>query len=149
LHQQKQEIMAFKIETEIKIEANPSAIWEKLVAVEKYPDWNPFIKSIKGNLKPGEKIKVDLGGMQFNPKVLIFENNKEFKWLGHIFFKGLFDGEHQFKIIENNDGTCTFTHAEKFKGILVPFLKRMLETETKSQFETMNLALKKEVEKVA
>lgn len=139
--------MAFEIETKIRIEATASAIWEKLIAIEKYPDWNPFIKSIKGELKPGEKIYVDLGEMKFKPKVLIFEENREFKWLGHLFFKGLFDGAHQFKIIENNDGSCTFIHAEKFKGILLPFLKKMLETDTKKQFEAMNMALKTAVEK--
>ncbi|WP_228479091.1 SRPBCC family protein [Flavobacterium soyangense] len=35
-------------------------------------------------------------GMTFKPKVLAFETNKEFRWLGHLLFPGLFDGEHKF-----------------------------------------------------
>ena len=33
-------------------------------------------------------------GMTFKPKILTFETNKELKWLGYLFFEGLFDGEH-------------------------------------------------------
>ncbi len=64
--------------------------------------------------------------MTFKPKVLVFEDNKKFVWLGHLFIKGLFDVEHSFELIDNLDETTTFMHSEKFEGILIPLFKKCL-----------------------
>ena len=85
--------------------------------------------------------------MKFEPTVLVFEKQKEFTWLGQLFFKGLFDGQHQFLFIDNGDGTTTFHQNESFSGILVPILKRKLLSETKPSFELMNLKMKEAIEK--
>ena len=54
----------------------------------------------------------------------------------------IFDGEHTFKLIDNQDGTVTFIQYEHFRGILIPFMKKMLDNDTKKGFENMNEALK-------
>ena len=61
-------------------------------------------------------------------------------------FKGLFDGEHKFELIDNGDGTTTFLHSEKFKGLLVGLFKNQLENNTKKGFELMNASLKNYIE---
>lgn len=137
--------MSLELKTSIKIHSNAEQIWKVLTNFSEYNDWNPFILSVDGQVNEGNRIKVDLGNMTFKPEVLVYEKNKEFRWLGHLIFKGLFDGEHYFKIIENEDDTCTFVHGEKFKGFLIPMLKKKLLTETKMGFESMNKALKKRV----
>lgn len=144
--------MKKEIKTQITIQAAPERIWEVLTQFDKYAGWNPFIKSIQGNAKVGEKIIVRLEppgakGMTFKPKVLAFETNKEFKWIGHLFFPGLFDGEHRFELIDNGNGTTTFIQAEKFKGILVRMLSKMLDGSTLNGFKAMNEQLKLEAEK--
>lgn len=85
--------------------------------------------------------------MTFNPKVLVFNANKEFKWLGHLIFPGLFDGEHKFEIIDNGNGTTTFRQSEKFGGILVPLFKKKLDNNTTNGFNLMNQKLKELAEK--
>ena len=65
------------------------------------------------------------------------------KWLGHLLFPGLFDGEHSFQLIDNGNGTTTFRQSEIFKGILVGLLN--LEN-TRKGFEAMNKKLKEMVE---
>ncbi|WP_430406731.1 SRPBCC family protein [Fluviicola sp.] len=112
--------MKKEIKSEIVIQASPNRVWEILTAFEKYPSWNPFIKSIQGQVKVGEKMVVRLEppgakGMTFKPTVLVFEENKEFKWIGHLFITGLFDGEHRFELIDNGDGTTTFIQANGSK----------------------------------
>ena len=72
----------------------------------------------------------------------MFDKNKELRWLVHFLFAGLFDGEHIFKVIDNKNGTTTFRQSEKFKGILVPFFKKILDNNTKIRFEEMNKKLK-------
>lgn len=143
--------MAYLLHTEIDIEASVSTIWNILTDFENYPHWNPFVKSLKGNVEIGEKIEIlltppDSKAMTFKPKILAFEKEKELRWLGKLFISGLFDGEHSFELKDNGNGTCAFVQAEKFKGLLVPLLKKQLETNTKNGFMLMNCALKKMAE---
>jgi hypothetical protein len=139
--------MAKEIKTEILINATPEKVWTILTNFDNYPNWNPFIKSIKGEVKVGRKITArieppEAKGMTFKPRVLVLETNKELRWLGHLLFAGLFDGEHKFEIIDNGNGTTTFKQSEKLKGILVPFFKKQIDNNTKRGFEAMNVKLK-------
>jgi hypothetical protein len=135
-----------RIETEININADLLKVWSILTDFKSYPSWNPFVKSLTGEVREGNRIKVVLPGMKFKPMVLKFETAKEFRWVGHLLVKGLFDGEHSFVLTGNKDGTTTLKHAEQFTGVLVPFFKKMLDTNTKHGFEQFNIALKKRAE---
>ncbi|PCJ66496.1 MAG: polyketide cyclase [Bacteroidetes bacterium] len=138
--------MQKEIKTTILINARPSQVWAVLTDFKKYPDWNPFVKMLKGEVKVGSTIEVNLQGMRFKPEVLTYLENEEFRWKGKLWIKGIFDGEHIFSLKENQDGTTTFEHREKFNGILVRALSKKLDTETKSGFKAMNIALKERVE---
>ena len=143
--------MTEKIQTEILIKANPKKVWEILTDFENYPDWNPFIKSLTGNVKVGNIIEVRIeppngNGMKFRPVVLAYEPEKELRWLGKFFIKGAFDGEHQFKLIDNGNGTTTFIQSETFTDFLVSIFKNSLNN-TKIGFEEMNAELKEMAEK--
>jgi hypothetical protein len=140
-----------EIKTEIAINSNPDKVWSILTNFEKHPEWNPFIKTISGKKKVGEQLIVKIqppggGGMTFKPLILKYEKNKEFRWIGKLLFKGIFDGEHYFKIVDNSNGTTTFIHGEKFSGLLVSLFSKTLD-KTKSGFELMNESLKRESEK--
>jgi len=144
--------MAKEIKTEILIHATPEKVWSILTNFGNYPNWNPFIKSINGELKVGNKITArieppEANGMTFKPIILTFETNKELSWLGHLFIPGLFDGNHKFELIDNKNGTTTFIQSENFKGILVPLLKNQLDNNTKRGFVEMNKKLKELAEK--
>lgn len=141
------QVMAQKeIKTSIEISATPEEVWKGLTDFQAYENWNPFLKSVEGEFIVGEKVKINAGGMKFKPKVLVYEENEEVRWKGKFLFKGLFDGEHIFKIIDNKDGTVTFRQDEIFSGILVGLFSKKLDRETKPGFEAMNLKLKEIVE---
>ncbi len=130
------------IKTAIEINAKPEQVWNILLDFESYPKWNPFICTITGNAEEGAYLSVAIGDMTFKPKVLQNKKPYEFRWLGHLWFKGLFDGEHVFKITQLTENKILFEQNEHFKGILVPFFKSKLNKETKQGFEAMNKALK-------
>ena len=145
-------VMAKEIKTEIIINAPIEKVWATLMNFENYPKWNTFITSIEGKSEVGQKLKAFLQppgakGMTFKPKVLIVNPNQEFRWVGHLLFPGIFDGQHNFKLIDNGDNITTFIQSENFKGILVPFLKKMIEINTVQGFRQMNEGLKREVER--
>ena len=140
-----------EIRTEITINATADKVWNVLANFDDYPYWNPFLKWLKGKVVEGNKIRVRIAppgasAMTFMPRVLKYEQNKEFRWLGHLFVPGLFDGEHSFELRDNGDGTTTFVQREQFKGILVPLFRKMLDVNTPQGFELMNKALKDRVE---
>ena|SRR5688572_13501571 len=139
--------MAKEITTEILINATPEKVWSVFTNFANYPNWNPFIKSIKGEIKVGNIITARMEppggkGMTFKPKILTFKTNKELSWLGHLLFPGIFDGEHKFELIDNRNVTTTFRQSEKFQGILVPLFQKQLDNNTKRGFEEMNKKLK-------
>ena len=143
--------MTVEIFTEILIEAQPKKVWEILTDFENYPEWNSFVKSVEGNIKVGNIISVRIeppngNGLTFKPVVVAYEPEKELRWLGKFFIKGVLDGEHQFKLIDNKNGTTTFIQSETFTGILVGVFKNNLNN-TKIGFERMNLELKELAER--
>ncbi len=142
-----------EILTEIVIERAPENVWRELADFAKYPEWNPFIKSISGELLENKKLKVhicppgDKRGMWFSPRVKRVVVEREFAWKGKLLLPGLFDGEHFFHLEPIGENQTRFIHGEKFSGLLVPFLKEVL-VKTKSGFEIMNTALKTRVESI-
>lgn len=138
--------MKYSINTSIVIDATPQVVWGILTDFQNYPSWNPFIKSLRGNVQVGERINAQIQQMKFKPTVLSFEAKKEFSWVGHLLFPRVFDGTHSFQLIANATGGTTFIHKESFRGILVPLMKKKLRTEIADGFHAMNQALKEKAE---
>jgi hypothetical protein len=143
----------YRISTSIDISAEPGTIWNILKDFPRYGEWNPFIRSITGSTQVGSRLDIFLQpsgtkGMRFRPRLLEFSENERIRWLGRLWVPRLFDGEHSFSLTRNADGSVRFVQEEKFRGVLVPLLKRSLENDTKRGFEEMNRALKARSEKV-
>ena len=52
--------MAIVIKTEMKIKATTVKVWTILTDFKNYPNWNPFIKSIVGDVKVGNTIIIKI-----------------------------------------------------------------------------------------
>ena len=134
----------------IEIEAPASRVWSVLTDTGSYPEWNPFIRRLEGELREGARLEVEIeppGGraMTFKPRVVAVEPGRELGWLGHLLVRGLFDGEHRFAIEDLGEGRSRFTQSERFSGLLVrPFAGTLAKTER--GFEAMNRALKERAE---
>ena len=142
--------MTAEISHAIAIDAAPDAVWAALVDVDAYPEWNPFVVSLAGEVREGARLEVRIappGGraMTFRPTVVAAEPGRELRWLGRLLVRGLFDGEHSFRIEPLGDARSRFVQSERFSGLLVRPLRRMLER-TQAGFAEMNAALKRRVE---
>jgi len=140
-----------QLTTTIEIESSPDVVWSILMDFEAYPDWNPFVREIKGSQSEGGHLSVRLQNpegkaMAFAPVVTESVPNRHFSWLGKLGFKGVFDGHHHFDIAVTEDGTVQFTQSEDFSGALVPVLWGMVTKKTRAGFESMNTALKERAE---
>ncbi|MGZ3693886.1 MAG: SRPBCC family protein [Bdellovibrionota bacterium] len=137
------------IETSIEIEAASEKVWSILSKTSDYETWNPFVRSIQGSLVRGKKIGVLLnppggGTFKFKP-VVLNDDFPEIRWKGKFLVKGLFDGEHYFRLEAISSTSTRFIHGEHFSGILIGLMGGILE-KTKNGFELMNRALKDKAE---
>ena len=144
--------MLLEIATSVRIAATPERVWAMLLDFPRYPEWNPFVRSIEGSPTESSRLKVTIsppGGksMTFRPIVLRNIPRQELRWKGKLLLPGLFDGEHYFGLVPASDGSTQFTHGERFTGLLVPLFRGTLERDTKAGFEAMNAALKQRLER--
>jgi hypothetical protein len=137
--------------SQIEIAASNERVWEILIDFPSYPDWNPFIKSIKGEPRKGAKLDVFLQppgskGITLHPELLSVAEGRELKWVGHLLgVPRIFDGEHHFLIQDTTPGRVTFVQQEAFGGVLVPFTGKLLD-KTRQGFQLMNQALRQRAE---
>ena len=122
-----------EIQTEIEIEAAPEEVWRVLTDFAAYPEWNPFVKSARGELREGGRLEIFVQvpegrGMGFKPKVLRVAPARELRWIGSV-PPGLFSGEHIFRLEPAGPGRTRFLHGERFKGFLIPFMGATLDAQ--------------------
>jgi hypothetical protein len=139
------------VEAHIEIRASAEQVWNLLTDFASYPRWNPFVRSIEGDLVVGRNLSVFIqpsgsGGMHFRPTLLTVSPGRELRWKGKLLLSGLFDGEHYFKLEAAASGDVLFSQGENFTGLLVPIFRNSLDGATKQGFIAMNEALKREAE---
>jgi hypothetical protein len=141
-----------RIETKITINAQPEHVWDILMNFSEYPEWNPYIVSIRGLQEIGARLRVEMRidhkKMSFKLKIVTLERAKAFEWLGALGFKGLFSGKHAFYLETTDNDKTVLTQAEEFRGWLVPFLWPKIKDGTTEGFEKMNEELKRRAEKL-
>lgn len=143
--------MKKEIITEKVIKAKPHEIMSVLINTKRYPDWNPFIAEVIGDLKKDKRIRITItppnsSRMTFFPEILSVTDD-EIRWRGKFLIKGLFDGEHYFRLIRINESETKLIHGEIFSGILVKFLPKVF-VNTETGFQQMNEALGREVSRI-
>ena len=139
-----------EVKTEIVINASASKVWKILIDFPRYPEWNPFVREVKGKIAVGEKLKIYVKpkngrGMHFDATLVSINPNKELRWTGRLFFPGILDGEHIFIIHPIGRDKIKFMHSERFTGLVSAL--GGLNKLTRSGLIDMNLALKPRAEK--
>src|SRR5437867_669702 len=139
-----------ELRTEIEIDAPAERVWAVLLDFERFRDWNPFIRSIRGQALVGSRLQVLLGAsgtrsMRFRPTVKAVGPNRELRWLGRLGLPRLFAGEHIFQIAPLGPTRAQFVQRERFRGLFVPLLARSLNRDARRGFEEMNRALRERV----
>jgi hypothetical protein len=137
----------YTVHTEIDINAPAERVWQVLIDLEKYPDWNPMIRRASGEVKKGARISVYFNpagskGRTFHPKLLVVEPDRELRWQGQPGFPLMFESEHAFTITPAGSGAVHLVHDMIFRGLLIPFVRKMAMKSTHGPFIAMNRALK-------
>ena len=143
-----------ELKTEIVIDASAETVWKVLTDFASFPEWNPFMVRISGQMIEGEKLEVRLQlpggrGMTFKPQLIKVEPNREFRWLGRLLLPGIADGQHVIELKPIGDAQTRVIHREEFRGVLTSLFLAMVGKKTKLGFQQMNEALKARAESLA
>jgi len=136
-----------KVHTEVRIDAAPGRVWDVFADFERYPEWNPYITSMRGEWKAGGKIGIlvrNLDGSEgkYRPDVYEVIPGRSLVWGTDGKYPGLIKARHSFSLVPDGEGT-RFIHAEKVSGWTVRGLDMTIYEPT---YRNFNEALKKRVE---
>ena len=139
-----------ELRTEIEIQASPEKVWQTLIRLDQWPEWNPFIHHAIGKAQVGEAVDITVQSgskdLTLHCTVIKVEPNRELRWKYHVLASGLFSGEHSFIIEQTEGNTVRFVDREVFNGLLVPLQAKDIDTHSKRGFEAMDAALKARAE---
>jgi hypothetical protein len=138
----------WRISTTAEIDAPPARVWNVLVDLPAYAEWNPFIVEAGGTVAEGNTLtlRMALPGrdpMTIKPQLLVVDPARELRWKGRLFVPGLFDGEHAFVLTPLDNDRTRLDHWERFAGLLLPIAKGMVYDDTVASFHALNAALAK------
>jgi len=142
--------MVREISTEIGIGATAERVWDVLVYFAAYPQWNPFLLSVRGAAAEGQRIRFrfELPRGFRAPAcatILTANRDKELRWAGGV--PGFFRAEHYFVIERSGAADVRFRHGEIFSGWLLPLVWPILARGGKEVYDAMNVALKERAER--
>jgi hypothetical protein len=138
-----------ELRREIEIDVPPERVWAVVTDFAAYPEWNPFIRSISGELHEGAKLEVRIEppgarAMTFKPTVRAVEASRELRWLAASSPRHLRRRTHPSHRAARRRPQ-PLVQSESFSGLLVGLVKGTL-AKTEAGFEQMNTALKARVE---
>lgn len=139
--------MHFKSET--WIQAPPDKVWDVLVDLASWPQWDPFCEKIEGRIGLGQSLRAFSTlspGRAFPVRVETFSPPQRMVWVGGMPL-GLFRGERRFTLEEENGGT-RFCLEEHFSGPLLFLIGRTIP-DLNEAFEAFTQGLKQRVERTS
>jgi hypothetical protein len=141
-----------EIKTEIEIKAPIEQVWKTLVDFNNWKNWNPIVSDVSGSSSLGSKLSVIMRGkngkatQKYQPVISNFESPKSFRWRAKMGAEFLFTNDKVLELEKTNSGTRVI-HKELFSGLMVNMFWKKMETFVPGMLDSMNAALKKQVEK--
>ena len=139
------------LDAEMQIGASAEDVWSVLTDFNAYPQWNPFLISIKGELRKDSVLELeirvgDTSRRTVRAMVLAADRPSLMIWRGSWMASRILEGEFRFVIEPLSEDTVRVRHREQFRGVLVPFLRGTLDGAFRRGFAEMNVALKDRAE---
>ncbi len=121
-----------------------------LVDTPRYPQWNPFIVELRGDLSSGSDIRFKFRvppapAVPARGTVLDVVPGVELRWAGRLLWPWLFRAEHYHLLEPAGEGQTRFTHGEIFTGVLAVMTWPLLRRFARPVYSRFNQALAERV----
>jgi uncharacterized protein YndB with AHSA1/START domain len=111
--------------SEIEIAAPPETVWDVLTAIERWPSWNPDVKSVsmEGPAAEGSVFRWKAGPGTITPTIRRVEPPRLIAWTG----KTLGIKAIHFYRLEPRDGKTLVRSEESYEGLVARLLRGTLQ----------------------
>jgi hypothetical protein len=148
--------MTGQLRTSIDVAATPERAWQVLTDVAAYPLWAPALTGAAGAFADGGRVT-----FRFPPGFLLLRSTVPARVLevipcrrlrfglrfARLGMPGLLDTEHTLTIDPQDDGVRLWLEI-RFRGLLLPIMRRKLNRDRVPTFGTLPAALKARIEDV-
>jgi carbon monoxide dehydrogenase subunit G len=112
-------------ESELEIEAGPEAVWDVLTDVERWPTWNPDVKSasLQGAVTEGSTFRWKAGPGTIKSTIRHVERPSVIAWTGSTF--GI-KANHVY-FLEGRGTTTLVKTSESYDGLVARVFRRQLK----------------------
>jgi len=135
---------------EADIAAEPWRVWDLIVDLEGYADWNPWVVKATGPATPGATIEADVvlnGGIQHvQHEILVVEPNQRFCWKDAGWNALFVYGQRCRTLTALPDGTTHVDNDLLIDGVFAPLSKLIYGDSLASGIAAETTALKDESE---
>lgn len=134
--------------TAIIVNAPVDRVWRTLTDFSAYPDWNPLVGWLKGDISTDGQIQMFIKPLNrsFNAKLKRVEQNKELTWVGIQLAAWFISGEHYYRLEKLSNNSTRLLHGESFRGLGSAFIGKSILTDMLDAFNLHNLMLKERIE---
>jgi len=137
----------------VDINAPREIVWDILVDLKRYPEWNPFTYRVDSTLRPGDPIDLYVrmpirGDRLQTERVKVVNRPTELSWgmkLGFEFLVTTLREQHIEKVSETS---CTYRTWDAFSGLLMPLVMGLFKADVQNGFNNMTYALKARAEQI-
>ena len=133
--------------SETEIAAVPTLVWDILTAFDRWPSWNPSVKSMsmEGDVAEGSEFRWKAGPGTITSTIQRVEPPRLIAWTGKTFsIKAI-----HFYWLESRDGKTFVRTEESYEGFVVRLFRRSLQKTLDSALEDGLRHLKTEAERQA
>jgi hypothetical protein len=139
------------IASEIEIDAPVEHVWEILVDLQSYPEWNPFTIKVESTLQPGDPVVlfVKMAPMRMivqREQVSVCEPPHRLAWGLTMGLAFLLVTHREQLLIPKANGKTVYQTSDDFRGLLVPLVLWLYGDAIQKGFDSLARALKQHAE---
>lgn len=134
----------------VDIAAPAERVWEILVDVERYGEWNPFTSKAETNLEIGSGVElyVRLGPLKLwqSERVEAVDPPSLLAWSTKMGAPWLLSARREQRLDVLSDSSCRYVSTDAFNGLLTPLVVLLFGALIRRGFNAMAVALKERAE---
>jgi uncharacterized protein YndB with AHSA1/START domain len=131
--------------TDLVIAASPDTVWDVITDIERWPSWNPDVRSMSfsGDVEEGAQFRWKAGPATISSTIRRIERPRLIGWIGQTL--GI-DAMHVYRL-EPRDGKTLVTTEESYDGLLARVFRGPVEKMLKKSLDAGLGHLKAEAER--
>lgn len=132
----------------IVIKAPVGAVWKALTNFSAYPEWNPLVGWLKGDIRANGQIQMFIKPLNrsFTATLKRVEPDEELTWVGVQLASWIISGEHYYRLEALDRNSTRLSHGEYFRGLASAFIGKATLERMEAAFNRHNVLLKERVE---